>query len=108
MTIIFTEVGGGLLLTAKGVGKGVTQGDGKAVLTGIGDGAVSIGNGIFKGGESVVTGVGDGVFAVGKGLFKGVQNIGSGIGSAVTGNSTNRRPKSSASTRSRPRRNNRR
>lgn len=78
-------VGGGLLLTAKGVGKGVTQGDGKAVLNGIGDGAVSIGTGIVKGGESVVTGVGDGVFAVGKGIFKGVQNIGKGIGGAVIG-----------------------
>lgn len=73
------------MLTAKGVGKGVTQGDGKAVLTGLGDGAVSIGTGIIKGSGSVVTGVGDGVVAVGKGLFEGVQNIGKGIGGAVVG-----------------------
>ncbi len=72
-------------MTAKGVGKGVTEGDGKAILTGIGDGAASIGTGFIKGGESVVTGVGDGVFSVGKGLFKGVQNIGKGIGGAVVG-----------------------
>ena len=73
------------MLTAKGVEKGLTKGDGKAVLTGIGDGAVSIGTGIIKGGESVVTGVGDGFFSVGKGIFKGVQNIGKGLGGAVVG-----------------------
>jgi hypothetical protein len=73
------------MLTAKGIGKGVTEGDGNAVLAGLGDGAMSIGNGLMKGSESVVTGVGDGVFAVGKGLFSGVKNIGAGLGSAVTG-----------------------
>ena len=72
-------------MTAKGVGKGVAHGDGKAVLTGIGDGAVSIGSGILKGGESVVTGVGDGVFTVGKGIFSGAKSIGMGLGNAVTG-----------------------
>lgn len=72
-------------MTAKGVGKGVIHGDGKAVLTGIGDGAASIGNGLLKGGESVVTGVGDGFFAVGKGLFSGAKSIGQGIGGVVTG-----------------------
>ena len=72
-------------MTARGVGQGVVAGDGKAVLSGIGNGAASIGNGLFKGGESVVMGVGDGVSAVGKGLFSGVKNIGMGLGGMVTG-----------------------
>ena len=68
------------------------HGDGQAVLTGLGDGVVSVGNGLLKGGESVATGVGDGVFAVGKGLFSGVKSIGMGLGDAVTGKKSNKRP----------------
>ena len=90
-------VSGGIMLTVKGLGKGVVEGDGQAVLTGLGDGAVSIGNGLLKGGESVVTGVGDGVLAVGQGLFKGVKNIGMGLGGAVTGKPPKPKEKDSAS-----------
>jgi hypothetical protein len=88
----FIKVGGGIILAGKGVGKGVIHGDGQAVLTGLGDGVVSVGNGLLKGGESVATGVGDGVFAVGKGLFSGVKSIGMGLGGAVTGKKSNNKP----------------
>jgi len=86
-------VGGGVAMAAKGVGKGVMHGDGKAVLTGLGDGVVSIGNGLLKGGESVATGVGDGVFAVGKGIFSGAKSIGKGFGGVVTGKPPSRQSK---------------
>ncbi len=66
----------------------MVEGDGKALLTGLGDGVVSIGNGVVKGGASVVEGVGDGIFAVGKGLLSGVKSIGMGLGGAVTGKPT--------------------
>jgi len=78
-------VSGGLLLAAKGIGKGVIHGDGKAVASGLGDGVVSIGSGVIDGAESVVTGTAQGVFSVGKGLFTGLQTMGKGVGKAVTG-----------------------
>ena len=78
-------VGGGLLLTAKGIGKGVTTGNGAAVVNGLGEGVVSIGTGVVNGTESVVTGAADGVFSLGKGLFSGVKSIGKGIKGGVTG-----------------------
>jgi hypothetical protein len=98
-------VGGGIILASKGVGKAVTSGDGKAAITGIGDGAVSIGNGIIKGGESVVTGVGDGVFAVGKGLFSGVKSVGMGLGGMVTGRPPSRKAPKKPRSRTPTRRN---
>jgi len=83
--LMFTSVSGGLLLAAKGIGKGVIHGDGKAVASGLGDGVVSIGSGVIDGAESVVTGTAQGVFSVGKGLFTGLQTMGKGVGKAVTG-----------------------
>lgn len=85
------KVGGGILLTAKGIGKGVTTGDGAAVVNGLGEGVISIGSGVIKGTESVVTGAADGVFSLGKGLFSGVKSIGKGIHGGVTGK-TRKRP----------------
>ena len=79
------KVGGGLILAAKGIGKGVVKGDGSAIASGLGDGAVSIGSGFVDGAESVVSGTAQGVFSVGKGLFSGLHTIGKGVGNAVTG-----------------------
>ena len=72
-------------MTAKGIGKGVTTGDGAAVVNGLGEGVVSIGSGVIKGTESVVTGAADGVFSLGKGIFSGVKSIGKGIQGSATG-----------------------
>ena len=91
-----TPVGGGLQHVAAGIGKGVTTGDGTAILTGFGDGVTSIGTGVLKGTESVITGAAEGVFSVGKGLFSGVRSLGSNLGNAVQGKrpDRNRKPPS--------------
>jgi hypothetical protein len=88
------EVGGGLQQVAMGIGKGVINGDGKAIVTGIGDGVTSIGTGVVKGTESVVTGAAEGVFHVGKGLISGLASLGKGIGHAVQGKTPPRRQNS--------------
>lgn len=82
---VFGGVTGGAILIGKGIGKGITRGDSKAVVTGLADGVVSVGTGVGQGVESVVTGVGGGVLSVGKGLFSGVKQVGKGIGGAVSG-----------------------
>jgi len=72
-------------MMGKGVGKGITTGDGKAVISGITQGVASVGTGVGQGVESVVTGAAEGVFSVGKGLFSGVKSVGRGIGGAFAG-----------------------
>eukprot|EP00547_Thalassionema_nitzschioides_P008181 CAMPEP_0194228780 /NCGR_PEP_ID=MMETSP0156-20130528/43548_1 /TAXON_ID=33649 /ORGANISM="Thalassionema nitzschioides, Strain L26-B" /LENGTH=3225 /DNA_ID=CAMNT_0038961301 /DNA_START=77 /DNA_END=9754 /DNA_ORIENTATION=- len=79
---IIGGVTGGISLAGKGIGKAVTKGDGKAVLTGISEGATSIGFGVGQGVETAVIGAADGVLAVGKGLFSGAKKIGKGVGGA--------------------------
>ena len=69
-------------------------GDGNAVLTGLGDGVTSIGNGVLKGTESVVTGTAEGVVSVGKGLFSGIKSLGTGVGNAVIGKPKKQKPPS--------------
>ena len=76
---------GGALLAGKGIGKGITRGDGRALVHGIGTGAASVGAGVGQGVESVVMGATDGVLSVGQGLFSGVKNVGRGIGGAFAG-----------------------
>jgi phage-related protein len=78
-------VSGGALLITKGVGKGITTGDGRAVVSGITQGVASVGNGVGQGVESVVTGAAGGVYSVGMGLFSGVKSVGKGIGGAFVG-----------------------
>jgi hypothetical protein len=73
-----------------GLGKGVVTGDGRAILTGIGDGVTSIGTGVVKGTESVVTGAAEGVFHVGRGLISGIASLGKGVGNAVQGKTPKR------------------
>lgn len=72
-------------MVGKGVGKGITTGDGRAVVSGITQGVASVGTGVGQGVESVVTGAAEGVFSVGKGLFSGVKSVGKGIGGAFGG-----------------------
>lgn len=72
-------------MAGKGLGKGITTGDGRAAASGIAQGAASIGTGVGQGVESVVTGAADGVLSVGHGLFTGVRHVGRGIGGAFTG-----------------------
>jgi hypothetical protein len=78
-------VSGGALQIGKGIGKGITTGDGMAVVQGITKGAASVGGGIAQGAESAVMGTADGLFTAGRGLFSGVRNVGQGIGGAITG-----------------------
>lgn len=73
---------GGFIIAGKGIGKGVSSGDGKAVITGFAEGAASIGNGVGQGVESAVMGAADGVLTVGQGLLSGAKSIGKGIGGA--------------------------
>lgn len=71
---------GGVLIAGKGIGKGVSSGDGKAVISGFTEGAASIGSGVGQGVESAVMGTADGILSVGQGLFSGVKSIGKGFG----------------------------
>ena len=80
-----STVTGGMLLVGKGIGQGVTQGDGKAFVTGISKGFTSLGTGVAQGLGTAGTGAADGVLSVGKGLFSGVKTVGKGIGGAFTG-----------------------
>ena len=82
---VFGGMTGGAQLVAKGIGKGITQGDGRAVVSGLGQGVASVGAGVGQGVESVVGGAADGVLSVGQGLFSGVRHVGRGIGGAFTG-----------------------
>jgi hypothetical protein len=72
-------------LIAKGIGKGVTEGDGKALVSGFSQGVASVGNGLGNGLESAVMGAADGVVTCGEGLASGVRSIGSGFAHAFTG-----------------------
>ena len=78
-------VSGGALQIGKGIGKGITTGDGRAVVEGISKGASSVGGGIAQGAESAVMGTADGLMSAGKGLFSGLKNVGQGIGGAIRG-----------------------
>ena len=83
---------GAVLMAGKGIGKGVTTGDGRAVVDGFSNAAVSVGSGVGQGVESAVMGAADGVMAVGQGLFSGVKNVGMGIGGAFSGKKRHRKP----------------
>ena len=80
-------------MIGKGIGKGITEADGKAIATGFVDGATSIGTGVGRGVESVVHGAAGGVASIGQGLFSGVQSVGRGIGGAFTGKKSPRKKK---------------
>lgn len=70
---------------AKGIGKGIMQADGRAVVSGFAQGAQSIGSGLGQGVESTVMGAADGVVTCGEGLATGVKSIGKGFASAFSG-----------------------
>lgn len=72
-------------MMAKGIGKGVTQGDGKAVVSGLAQGAASVGTGLGQGVEYAVMGAADGVITCGEGLASGVKSIGQGFATAFSG-----------------------
>lgn len=76
---------------AKGIGKGVMEGDGKAVVSGFSRGAQSVGTGLGQGVESAVMGAADGVVTCGEGLATGVKSIGKGFASAFSGGKQRRR-----------------
>jgi vacuolar protein sorting-associated protein 13A/C len=82
---VFNAVAGGVLIVGKGLGKGITQGDGRAVATGLIQGGAAVGTGVGQGIESVVTGTAQGVLNVGQGLFSGAKNVGKGFGGAFLG-----------------------
>jgi hypothetical protein len=84
-------VAGGVMLMGKGLGKGIVQGDGRAVASGLMQGGAAVGSGVGQGLESVATGTVEGVVNVGQGLFSGVRNVGRGIGGAFTGKKTNKK-----------------
>jgi hypothetical protein len=77
---IFGGVTGAVLIAGKGIGKGVSKGDGRAVLNGFSEGASSVGTGVGQGVETAVIGAADGVLAVGQGFFSGVKSVGKGFG----------------------------
>jgi hypothetical protein len=82
---VFGGLTGGALMIGKGVGKAITTGDGRAVVSGVSDGVSSLGAGVGQGIESVVSGTAEGVASVGQGLFSGVKSVGKGITGAFRG-----------------------
>ena len=72
-------------MTVKGIGKGVKEGDAKALVSGLSQGVASVGKGLGKGLESTVMGVADGVVICGEGLASSVRSMGSGFAHAFTG-----------------------
>jgi hypothetical protein len=76
----------------KGIGKGITKGDGRAVVDGFQQGLVSAGTGLASGAETAVVGAADGIISVGRGLFSGVKNVGKGLGGAFAGKKPARKP----------------
>jgi phage-related protein len=88
---ILLSVTGGAMQVTKGLGKGITKGDGRAVISGFTDGVTSVGAGVGQGVESVVTGTTEGVLSLGHGLFSGVKSMGRGLGGAFTGKKASRR-----------------
>ena len=80
-----SAVTGGMLLAGRGIGQGITQGDGRALISGVTRGLNSVGAGVGQGVGTAVTGAADGFLSVGKGLFSGVKTVGKGIGGAFTG-----------------------
>jgi hypothetical protein len=85
-------VAGGAIQVGKGIGKGITTGDGKAVVDGLTKGVSSAGGGIAQGAESAVMGAADGFLSAGRGLFSGVKSVGRGLGGAVTGKKFEKKP----------------
>jgi phage-related protein len=87
---ILLSVTGGAMQVTKGIGKGITKGDGRAVISGFTDGVTSVGAGVGHGVESVVTGTTEGVLSLGHGLFSGAKSMGRGLGGALTGKKASR------------------
>jgi hypothetical protein len=79
------KVTGAAVLAGKGIGKGVTSGDGRVILGGFADGAKSIGKGLGQGVSTTVIGSADGVLTAGKGLLSGAKNLGRGFGGVFLG-----------------------
>lgn len=84
-TSCFLTVTGGAMMIGKGIGTGITTGDGRALVSGVTEGVSSVGTGVGQGVESVVTGTAEGFLSVGQGLFSGVKSVGRGIGGAFSG-----------------------
>lgn len=83
-------VTGGAMMIGKGIGKGISTGDGRAVVSGFAEGATSVGTGVGQGVETVVVGAAEGVLSVGQGLFSGAKSIGKGISGAFRGKPSQR------------------
>jgi phage-related protein len=86
--LLLLEVTGGALIMGKGIGRGITSGDGRAVASGLVQGVTTMGTGVGQGVESVISGTAEGALSVGQGLFSGVKNVGKGIGGALLGKSS--------------------
>ena len=84
MILIFA-VEGGILVTTKGVGDGISNGDGNAICSAFGAGMVTLGAGIERGTGTALLGAADGVVSVGNGVLKGAQSICKGVGEVFTG-----------------------
>ena len=72
-------------MAGRGIGQGITKGDGRALVTGVAKGLNSVGTGVGQGVGTAVTGAADGFLSVVKGLFSGVKTVGKGLGGAFTG-----------------------
>ena len=53
---VFGGLSGGALMVGKGIGKGLVEGDGRAIANGLAEGATSVGTGVGQGVESLVQG----------------------------------------------------
>lgn len=53
---MFGGLSGGAVMVGKGIGKGLIEGDGRAIATGLTEGATSVGTGVGQGIETLVHG----------------------------------------------------
>ncbi|KAL7530558.1 hypothetical protein ACHAWF_003433 [Thalassiosira exigua] len=92
-------LGGGVQIVGKGIVKGVAAGDGKQLVSEVGTGFATMGDGFGQGFGTAVEGTVSGVFSAGRGLFSGAKSVGKGLGGAFTGQSQEPEPKPGSGSR---------
>jgi len=80
---IFGGVTGGFASIGKGIIKGVSTGDGKAIVSGVTGGVTSVGSGVGKGLKTAVVGAKDGVTSAGTGVGTGLKSVAVGAKDGV-------------------------
>ena len=85
---VFGGAVGGVLLTAKALGKTAT-GDFQGAGGGFKSAATSVGGGFNEGAKSAVSGITGGIFGISNGIVRGLRNSGTGVKDAFSANEKN-------------------